>query len=842
MVNNNQRPDLPQVESTLAGVSADNTSRPFDIAATIEFQGTRQVGGKASATLPPNFGDYQLLNEIARGGMGVVYKAKHTKLDRIVALKMILAGRLSDDESIRRFQAEARAAANLDHPGIVPVYEVGEVDGQHFYTMGFVEGDSLWHVARTAPLEPREACRLIQAVAEAVQHAHDRGILHRDLKPQNILLTGDGQPRVTDFGLAKISSVDSSLTASGQVLGTPSFMPPEQAMGLVAELNVAADTYSLGATLYCLLTGRPPFQAGNPVETLRQVLECEPVSPRVLNPAIHKDLETICLKALRKSPVQRYPTSRALAEDLRNYLLGQPITAKPPSIWRRVSAWTMNHRILTASLATGISAAFLTLGALWGLPLLVKGVTISGAILAPSVVIVAIIVLLVWVIANSNDGSQAQRRLEAAYEDVEQTIVRLCSQLPAEQGVQRQLLYEFVRLFERAKQGHGLPATTYQQTDFAAARLASLLASIPEAAEKPSASKRPVDETRIAAKIAVHGQRSWPRPRHWNWRRIAILVVTLYLATPIALIVARVINGGREQDLVPISIVLFCSLCLPLAIGIAFATPPVFWLRRRLKNSDPRTRLEAVLTLKQLGPKAKAAAADLAELQRDVNSDVRLAAIEALAQVGADPGTARAVFERATKQPNLTEVAAGIRGLQDLKVAESAAISRGLAHRLGRFIRVMWHGDRAIRRRIFITLFLAFLRGCLVVAVPLSAILLVGRGLGEVLTPIPTSYRLHFYLLMLGIGGVAQIIALFTPLSRKINLFGLTQRHSQLLLGALMLVVSLGALASGQGQSGTSDPRLGLILCLGLGILIEACIPRLSIFEEVNSHSDSCQE
>jgi tRNA A-37 threonylcarbamoyl transferase component Bud32 len=276
------------------------------------------------------FGDYEILQEIARGGMGVVYKARQRTLNRTVALKMILAGQFATEDAVKRFYVEAEAAARLDHSGIVPIYEVGQEDGQHFMALAFVDGQSLWQRVKNAPLEPREAARLLQQVAEAVHFAHEQGIVHRDLKPQNILLTKDDQPRVTDFGLAKKQASDSGLTATGEVIGTPSYMPPEQAAGKTTEIGRPADIYSLGATLYCLLTGRPPFQAATTLETLLQVLEHDPVPPRLLNRSIPADLEAICLKCLAKSPTQRYESCQLLAADLGRFLAGEPVSVSSP--------------------------------------------------------------------------------------------------------------------------------------------------------------------------------------------------------------------------------------------------------------------------------------------------------------------------------------------------------------------------------------------------------------------------------------------------------------------------------------------------------------------------------
>jgi eukaryotic-like serine/threonine-protein kinase len=308
------------------------------------------------------FGDYEIIHEIARGGMGVVFQARQMSLNRTVALKMILAGQLANDIDVRRFYTEAEAAANLDHAGIVPIFEVGQHEGQHFFSMGFVEGQSLAQKIASGPLPPREAAALMVKVAEAIEYAHQRGVIHRDLKPANVLLDQNGNPRVTDFGLAKKLEGNSGLTGSGQIMGTPSYMPPEQAGGKRGEVGPAADVYALGATLYALITGRPPFQASTAMDTVLQVISDEPVPPRRLNPSVRLDLETIALKCLRKNPSRRYKSAQELADDLSRWLRGQPITARPIWLRERVIKWVRRRPAVAVSLVAGVLALFAVIG------------------------------------------------------------------------------------------------------------------------------------------------------------------------------------------------------------------------------------------------------------------------------------------------------------------------------------------------------------------------------------------------------------------------------------------------------------------------------------------------
>ena len=297
-------------------------------------------------TAQTRFGHYELLEEISRGGMGVVYRARELQLNRIVALKMILAGELACQEEVQRFRTEAEAAAQLEHPGIVPIHEIGSVGGQHFYTMSYVEGAGLDQFKDRGIGDPTRAAWIVSQVAGAVDYAHVHGIVHRDLKPSNVLLDEESFPRITDFGLAKRTDESGDLTRTGQILGTPGYMAPEQAAGESKAIGAAADIYALGGLLYFLLTGRPPFQAANVLDTLVQSLESEPTLPRQLNPVVPKPLEQVCMRCLERDPTDRYATAGEVAKDLDRFLQGQPVDARPPTTAERIRRFARREPVL----------------------------------------------------------------------------------------------------------------------------------------------------------------------------------------------------------------------------------------------------------------------------------------------------------------------------------------------------------------------------------------------------------------------------------------------------------------------------------------------------------------
>src|SRR6266487_1862835 len=318
--------------------------------------------GSSAARMQMEFGDYKLLEEIGRGGQGVVYRAHQKSLNRTVALKVIGLGQWATKTHLKRFRLEAEAAASLEHPGIVPIHEVGEREGTCYFSMGFIEGDQLDAVVRREPMSVRRAAELIAKVARTVHYAHEHHILHRDIKPGNILLDRQGEPHLTDFGLARLVETESTITRTMEVLGTPSYMAPEQAVGNNAAITSATDVYGLGAVFYQLLTGHPPFAGGTTFETVRLVLDTEPRQPRLLNPKIDRDLNTICLKCLEKDPKRRYLSALALAEDLERWLKHEPIQARLTGVFAHGRKWVRRNPKLVVA---GIAGLLVGAAAIW---------------------------------------------------------------------------------------------------------------------------------------------------------------------------------------------------------------------------------------------------------------------------------------------------------------------------------------------------------------------------------------------------------------------------------------------------------------------------------------------
>ncbi len=345
-------------EPTLDPVTAGNAPMVSD-----DTQNAGEDGptgpGLPEGTRIGYFGDYELLRVLGEGGMGIVYKARQLSLNRPVALKMIRAARFPSADEVRRFQNEAEAVARLDHPNIVPIFEVGRYEDQHYFSMKLIVGESLDKRLKDYVADPRRAAGLVATTADAIHHAHQRGILHRDLKPANILVDPEGQPHVTDFGLAKRVEGDSELTRSGAILGTPAYMAPEQASGKRGVVTTSTDVHGLGAVLYALLVGRAPFGGTAIPDALEQVRERPPEPLRKLNPRVPRDLEVISLKCLEKDPRRRYASADALAEDLKRWLAGEPIAARPVGNAARLWLWCQRNPAMAGAVALVVTALML---------------------------------------------------------------------------------------------------------------------------------------------------------------------------------------------------------------------------------------------------------------------------------------------------------------------------------------------------------------------------------------------------------------------------------------------------------------------------------------------------
>ena len=367
---------------TALGISldsvADRMSEPsrMDELSGDESNGATNPTLTAHSTIVGEFGDYELLEEIGRGGQGVVFRARQKSLNRIVALKVISLGQWASKTHLMRFRREAEAAARLEHPGIVPIHEVGEREGSCYFSMQFIQGGQLDEAVRDKPMPGRQAAELMAKIARIAHYAHEHGILHRDIKPGNILVDAKGEPHLTDFGLARLLESESTITRTIEVMGTPSYMAPEQACpqrysvaggaaGQTAELTSAIDVYGLGAVFYQLLTNHPPFAGGTTYETIRLLLNTDPRHPRLWNPKIDRDLSTICLKCLEKNPAQRYPSALALAEDLERWLRHEPIQARHIGFATRVMKWVQRKPAIFALLMLSFALAVGLAGLIW---------------------------------------------------------------------------------------------------------------------------------------------------------------------------------------------------------------------------------------------------------------------------------------------------------------------------------------------------------------------------------------------------------------------------------------------------------------------------------------------
>lgn len=775
------------------------------------------------------FGEYELLNEIARGGMGVVFRARQVKLNRIVAIKMLLSGALAGSEAVLRFKAEAEAAANLEHPGIVPIYEIGEHQGQHFFSMAFIDGQSLADRIKAGPLLSRPAAQLVIKICDAIAFAHAHGVVHRDLKPANVMLDVESQPRVTDFGLAKRSQSNDELTATGAIMGTPSFMAPEQAAGRGLEVGPLSDIYSLGAILYALLTGRPPFQAATALDTIQLVLDQEPVPPRELNPMIPVDLETICLKAMRKSPSRRYPSVHELQADLQAYLDGQPISARPASLASRVGGWIRRNRIASAIVLGVASGVLATIVLMLGLPGAARSLSVVGIAFSSFAVVAVIVALLTWAIQNANEGPRTQRQLEAVLQDLEEHLVRFGDQPTIEPRDWAAAVRHIMPVFERLRDRGDVSAATYKQADEAIDRLARL--------EKQMAGRGPVGQP-SAPIAAASGPPVKPprldddsiRLRHWTKRRLVAFILALWLLGPTAIIAA--VNAAKsldQENTVRWELLIISAIGSSALLAIAFASPPVWVLKRRLRHFDPRERADAATRLARLGTRARSARSVLAECVKDSDTRVSIAAIRAILATQLPQEPAPVELESAAECNNVVVAAEAIQAIQQMDKPQEARV---LKTAWGMPTGVTLHRQDNSPAKGAITarrLGLALGRGACIGA---TALALLGLVFSNASSEMQASTGLPTYLLLLMaaiLGGVVQAVYfLFPPkVRREVKLFGLSEGKTLLFLGALLILLPVAALTASARET-SADPRLPAMFAGGVVMVLHSLIPPIS--------------
>lgn len=776
------------------------------------------------------FGEYELISEIARGGMGVIFKARQIKLNRIVALKMLLSGTFARADEIQRFKIEAEAAANFAHPGIVPIFEIGEQQGQHYFSMGFVDGKNLSERIKDGPLRPREAAQITMMICDAVAFAHERGVIHRDLKPANVLIDSSGQPRVTDFGLAKRIQSDSGLTSTGAIMGTPSYMAPEQAAGRLQEVGPLSDVYSLGALLFALLTGRPPFQSATALDTLKLVLDQEPVRPRQLNPIIPADLETICLKAIRKSPTLRYRSVRHLQEDLRAFLDGQPIAARPAGIADQIRGWVRKNRTVSALVFGGTGGIIVTFLITHQFPATAAAIPGIAIVLPVFIVVGALVALLTWAVQNANEGPRLQQQLDSVLQDLEERLLRIVDKSVQGTLTGSDLVPTILPVFQRLRDRADISPATYQQTTEAIERLNRVQKHpdrrlVTDEVATIEGIKTPREVAPSSTEIEL------PPVQHWTKRRITVFLIAIWLLSPTTIFTFyTAIQSLNQKDSLRPDLIVVGLLSLFLICAVAIATPPVWYLRRRLRHFDARERSIAASALGRLGKKARSARSDLARCIEDPDRIVRVAAIRALS----------ATFTSGEAVPPSLESASQSR---DVVVASEAhqAIQRIRTPRTEEVLRTAWGIPTGVTLRIdatdanskpvrsFQRLTRSFVRGAGIGAVSTCLFFLLFFENGIRIFAI---FKISWWAVCISVGLIGGLLQLITDAfpskqKREIKLFGMSDEKATAFLGAVGLLICVSVRIT-RPDAMMVDERLPVMFLASMIMLLNALIPKVN--------------